>query len=311
MPDGAVSLAALRAGGKRALAEALSGLEAGLEAPGNAALLDAALSEPKGFSLGLTGPPGVGKSTLTDALIRSWRAEGRTIGVIAVDPSSTRSRGALLGDRTRLTTDPADPGVFVRSMAARSELGGVAGITLPAVVLMRALYDLVLVETVGVGQSETAVADVTDLTAFCAQPGSGDALQYMKAGIMEVPDLILVTKADMGAVAACTAADLKGALSLTEGGRVPVQSVSALTGEGLEAAVVAISDLGARLSPNLAETRSRRVIRWGARQIEGRFGTEGLHLVHKRDVDKSSGFPFRKIQTQMTWLKEAFSEAFG
>ena len=144
-----------------------------------------ALAAPQGLALGLTGPPGVGKSTLINALLARLRARGESVAVIAVDPSSRRSGGALLGDRTRIETDPEDAGVFVRSMAARRRLGGLADITYPAMVLMRALFDLVIVETVGVGQSETEIADCADLVVFCAQPGSGDALQFMKAGVME------------------------------------------------------------------------------------------------------------------------------
>ena len=162
------------------------------------ALLEAAWRAPRGVAVGLTGPPGVGKSTLINALIRDLRSRGETVAVIAVDPSSRRSGGALLGDRTRIEVDPGDAGVFVRSMAARQRLGGVAEITFPAVVLTRACFDWVIVETVGVGQSEVEVADVADLVVFCVQPGSGDALQFMKAGVMEVPDLVLVTKGDVG-----------------------------------------------------------------------------------------------------------------
>ena len=149
--------------------------------------------------IGLTGPPGVGKSTLVSALVRAWRARGRTVGVIAVDPSSRRTGGALLGDRTRIDVDPDDQGVFVRSLAARDRLGGLADLAAAAMVLMRALYDVVLVETVGVGQSETEIAEIADTVVFAVQPGSGDSLQFMKAGIVEIPDIALVTKADLGA----------------------------------------------------------------------------------------------------------------
>ena len=148
--------------------------------------------------IGLTGPPGVGKSTLVSAFVRAWRERGRTVGVIAVDPSSRRTRGALLGDRTRIDVDPDDQGVFVRSMAARDRLGGLADLCAAAMVLMRALYDVVLIETVGVGQSETEIAEIADTVVFAVQPGSGDSLQFMKAGIVEIPDIALVTKADLG-----------------------------------------------------------------------------------------------------------------
>ena len=189
----------LRAGGKAALARCLSALETTPDDPRLTALLDRAFAAPRGCVLGLTGPPGVGKSTLANAFLARLRARGETVAVIAVDPSSRRSGGALLGDRTRIATDPGDPGAFVRSMAARSRLGGLAELTFPATVLMRALFDWVLVETVGVGQSETEIADCADLVVLCVQPGAGDALQFMKAGVMEVPDLLLVTKGDLGA----------------------------------------------------------------------------------------------------------------
>ena len=159
--------------------------------------------------IGLTGPPGVGKSTLVSALVRAWRAQARTVGVIAVDPSSRRTGGALLGDRTRIDVDPEDQGVFVRSLAARERLGGLADLAAAAMVLMRAIYDIVLVETVGVGQSETEIAEIADTVVFAVQPGSGDSLQFMKAGIVEIPDVALVTKADLGAIAERAKRDLE------------------------------------------------------------------------------------------------------
>ena len=178
----------------------------------------------------LTGPPGVGKSTLASALVAACARGGETVGVIAVDPSSRRSGGALLGDRARIATDPETTRAsFVRSMAARDRLGGLADLTLAAMVLMRALYDRVLVETVGVGQSETEVAGVADTVVFCVQPGSGDSLQFMKAGIVEIPDLVVVTKADLGAAAERARADVAGALSLaTAGDDWPVKALGAV-----------------------------------------------------------------------------------
>ena len=307
-----MDLESIRDGGKRALARALAGIEADLEAPRTAELLDAAFVAPAGVSLGLTSPPGVGKSTLIDALIRAWRRLGKSIAVIAVDPSSVRSRGALLGDRTRLTTDPTNTGVFVRSMAARDALGGVAEITFPCMVLMRAFYDLVIVETVGVGQSEIDVHEITDLTAFCAQPGSGDALQYMKAGVMEVPDLIVVTKADMGAIAQRTASDLKGALSLSGTARtdLPVLACSAADGTGIDALIGEICSQIAQFSPQAANRREAQVIRWAERQISARFGRVGLDLVHRGGVDKAPCSPFGCTLQRLQRLSDAFTAAF-
>ena len=162
-----------------------------------AALLDAACAAARAHVIGLTGPPGVGKSTLTNTLVARARARGETVGVIAVDPSSRRTGGALLGDRARIATDPEDRGVYVRSMAARDRLGGLSDQTVAAMVLMRAIYDLVLVESVGIGQSEADISFVADTVLLCVQPGSGDSLQFMKAGVTELPDVVAVTKADM------------------------------------------------------------------------------------------------------------------
>ena len=154
--------------------------------------------EAPGHVVGVTGPPGAGKSTLLSALVRVWRARGRTVAVLAVDPSSKRSGGALLGDRARIDADPADRGLFIRSMAAGERLGGLAPATRAAAQALAAAFDVVVVETVGVGQSETEVAEAADTVAVVVQPGSGDVLQFLKAGIMEVPDVLVVTKADLG-----------------------------------------------------------------------------------------------------------------
>ncbi|MEM1161373.1 MAG: GTP-binding protein [Pseudomonadota bacterium] len=307
---GAAHLARISNGGKRALAGALSQIEAAPDDPGIADLLDAAAAAPRGFSLGLTGPPGVGKSTLTDALVRAMRTDGKSVAVIAIDPSSMRTGGALLGDRTRLITDPTDAGVFIRSMAARDRLGGVAEITFPAMVLMRALYDLVVVETVGVGQSETEIAETTDLVAYCAQPGSGDALQFMKSGIMEVPDLIVVTKADMGPVAVRAVSDLKGALSLSSAGEVPVLSCSASTGDGIAQVLHEICTIAAELSPRFAESRRSALNSWSDSQIRMRFGTIGLRLVAEASVDKSRYGSFSDVLRDRNRLSEALTAAF-
>jgi LAO/AO transport system ATPase len=167
--------------------------------------------------LGLTGPPGVGKSTTTTALVRAFRARGQRVGVLAVDPSSPFSGGALLGDRVRMQDHAGDPGVFIRSMASRGHLGGLAWATPQALrVLDGAGCDVVLVETVGVGQSELEVASLADTTLVLVAPGMGDGIQAAKAGILEVADVFVVNKADRdGADQAVR--DLRSMLSL--GGR--------------------------------------------------------------------------------------------
>jgi LAO/AO transport system kinase len=304
------ALEAVRAGGKRALAQALAAIEARPGAAETLDLLDAAWAAPRGHAVGLTGPPGVGKSTLLDALIRAFRARGLTVAVIAVDPSSRRSGGALLGDRTRLTTDPDDAGVFVRSMAARDRLGGLAEIAWPALVLMRALFDVVVVETVGVGQSETEIADVADTVVFCAQPGSGDALQFMKAGVMEIPHVAVVTKADMGAPARRAVADLKGALSLAAPGAEPVAvaSVSAATGEGVAAFAALLLDRAAALSASgaLARRRGAQMEAWARRALVAAFGAEGF--AYSRESIASiarEDAPFKVVEANRSRLSAA------
>ncbi|MEX2628398.1 MAG: methylmalonyl Co-A mutase-associated GTPase MeaB [Tistlia sp.] len=276
-----LSLASLRAGGKVALARALARLESAPEAADVVALLEAAYAEPRAQVVGLTGPPGVGKSTLTGRLVAAYRARGERVGVIAVDPSSRRSGGALLGDRLRLRSDAEDEGLFVRSMAARDRLGGLAEITWSAAVLMRALFDRVLVETVGVGQSETDVAGIADTVVFCVQPGGGDSLQFMKAGIVEIPQVAVVTKADMGAVAQRALADLAGALSLAEpedGWPVRTLALSAEAGTGVAELLAAVDDHFAWLGEDrrLAARRHVQAEAWLRAAILERWGREGL-----------------------------------
>jgi LAO/AO transport system kinase len=209
--------------------------------------------------VGVTGPPGAGKSTLLSALVRAWRARGRTVGVLAVDPSSKRSGGALLGDRARIDADPDDRGVFIRSMAAGERLGGLAPATRAAAQALAAAFDVVVVETVGVGQSETEVAEVADTVAVVVQPGSGDVLQFLKAGIMEVPDVLVVTKSDLGTVAQRAVRDLRAALrSLGDDAPVvPVSSVHPVA--GIDDLADALDAHRESLDLPAARTRARRL----------------------------------------------------
>jgi LAO/AO transport system kinase len=290
---------ALSGGGKLVMAQSLAEIEMHPDAAEVLALLDDAWATPKAHVLGLTGPPGVGKSTLLNVLIAKWRATGRTVGVIAVDPSSKKTGGALLGDRTRLTVDPADEGVFVRSMAARDRLGGLAALTYPASILMRATYDIVVIETVGVGQSETEVSQVADSVVFCVQPGSGDSLQFMKAGVMEMPHIAIVTKADMGANAIRAKADVKGALSLSrsaEENPVPVILVSASKGEGIDELISQIDDRWAALGEgiSLEKERQNADLNWLRETIQAEYGKKGWErLAENIDATKP---PFTQWQ---------------
>lgn len=190
-------LAALvRAGDRRAVARAVTWIENG---DPDAGPLVAALWPHTGRArvIGITGPPGAGKSTLLGALARAWRTAGLTVGIVAVDPSSPFSAGAVLGDRVRLVDLDTDPGVFFRSMGSRGRLGGVAQAThLAASILDAAGFDVVLIETVGAGQSDIRIADLVDVVVLALQPGSGDSVQAIKAGVMEIPDVVCMTKAD-------------------------------------------------------------------------------------------------------------------
>jgi len=178
----------------RALARAISWAEAGR---GAEVIRRLYAQTGRAMTIGLTGPPGVGKSTLSSALVRKARTLGKSVGVVSVDPTSPFSHGALLGDRIRLTEHFDDAAVFIRSMASRGHLGGVAGATADAVLLMDAFgLDVVLIETVGVGQSEIEVAELAHTTLVALQPGSGDSIQVLKAGILEIADVFVVNKAD-------------------------------------------------------------------------------------------------------------------
>lgn len=276
------SLDELRQGGKRALARMLTRLETDAEGQETARFLDAACQSPSGHVLGLTGPPGVGKSTLTDALIKAFRQVGETVSVLAIDPSSQFTGGALLGDRTRLQTDPEDQGVFVRSMAARDRLGGLSDHAIAAIALLRAVSDRVIVESVGIGQSEGDLVQAADTMVLCIQPGSGDSLQFMKAGVMELPDVVVVTKADMGGTARRAASDVTGALSLARsargsGWKVPVFEVSASSGAGIDKLIAGVSEHAAYLKQagHLADKRGAQHRHWYQDMIRTRFGTAG------------------------------------
>jgi LAO/AO transport system kinase len=292
LPD----LATLKTGDKRAIARALAAIETQADSDGLASLLDEACAAARAHVIGLTGPPGVGKSTLTNTLIARARQKGETVGVIAVDPSSRRTGGALLGDRARMATDPEDRGVFVRSMAARDRLGGLSDQTVAAMVLMRAIYDLVLVESVGIGQSEADISFVADTVLLCVQPGSGDSLQFMKAGVTELPDIVVVTKADMTAEARRTRADVEGALTLYAEGefRAPVVMVAASRGEGLDDLATALAEHRTWLAngERLARRREAQERLWIEQAVRARFGSAGLAVARAQNA--RSGGPFTR-----------------
>jgi len=247
-----------------------------------AALSPAALGhEAPGHIVGITGPPGVGKSTLLSRLTAEWRARQRTVAVLAVDPTSRRSGGALLGDRARIEVDPSDRSVFIRSTAAGDRLGGLAPATRAAASALATAFDVVVIETVGVGQSETEIADVADTVVVVIQPGSGDVLQFLKAGIMEVPDVLVVTKADLGALATRAAADLRAALRSLGESATAVVAVSAIPpGTGIVELVDALNAHRAALDLTQRRLQARRLHALG--DFVSEFGERGIRALGGR-----------------------------
>jgi LAO/AO transport system kinase len=276
----------LRAGDRSAAPAALNVIEnrADREAAGAllAELSPAELGEEAPAHLvGVTGPPGAGKSTLLSALLAEWRGRGRTVAVLAVDPSSKRSGGSLLGDRARVDHDPRDDGVLIRSTAAGGRLGGLAVPTREAVEALAAAFDIVVVETVGVGQSETDVEEVCDTVAVVVQPASGDVLQFLKAGIMEVPDVLVVTKSDLGDAARRAQRDLEQALAALGSNEVPVVSVSSVPPpSGIPQLADALDAHRERIDVSERRLRTRRAS--ALREFTAEHGERALRAVGGR-----------------------------
>jgi LAO/AO transport system kinase len=228
------TLAAFFAGERRAAARLITVVEDG--GPAADRVLHELYPRLRGVHrIGITGPPGVGKSTLVEALIRGFRDDGRTVGVVAVDPTSPFSGGAVLGDRVRMSAVALDPGVFIRSMATRGSLGGLALATKEVADVLDAFgHDVLLIETVGVGQSEVDVATAADTVVVAVSPESGDGIQTMKAGLMEIADILVVNKADRPGAAEMVQA-LRGDLALrTAGGwSPPIVTTVAARGDGI------------------------------------------------------------------------------
>jgi LAO/AO transport system kinase len=235
--------------------------------------------------VGLTGAPGAGKSTLLDAIVRNLRARGETVAIAAVDPSSRATGGALLGDRVRVRSAASDPGVFVRSLAARSRLGGLSDVARASVTILAAVFDHVFVETVGVGQSESEVAGLVDTLVFVANPASGDELQYMKSGLIELPDVFAVNKSDLGAIARRTTSELEAARALarpsSDGWVPPVIPISARDSEGIVALLEAIAAHRAHTEAcgSLAQRRAAGARDFVIDALRLQFGQYGLDRV--------------------------------
>ncbi len=250
---------AVRAGDRRALARAITLVENG-DRLAYEVVADLYPHTGHAYSVGLTGPPGVGKSSLVSALVRLVRARGETVGVISVDPSSPFTQGALLGDRIRLSDHFLDPEVFIRSMGTRGHQGGLAETTLQALLVLDAAgKDLVFLETVGAGQSEVGVLSIADTVVLALMPGSGDSIQALKAGIMEIPDVIAINKKDHP-LAQTMLSEVRQALSLgpKDGWRPPVVLTEALRGEGVDSLWEKIAEHRAWLEAEGELERRRR-----------------------------------------------------
>jgi LAO/AO transport system kinase len=253
----------LLAGDKRALARAISLVEND-DPEGWALVREVYPSTGKAAVVGFTGPPGVGKSTLIGRLIEHARERERDVAVLSIDPSSPFTQGALLGDRIRLADHFLDPGVFIRSMASRGSLGGLSEATLQAALLMDASgKDDVFLETVGVGQAEVDIIDHADTVVLVLMPGSGDSIQALKAGVMEIPDVIVVNKSDHP-LTDTMIREVRGVLSLgpQKGWRVPIVKTEASRAEGVDELAEKIHEHHAYIEEEgtLAERRRRNLM---------------------------------------------------
>jgi LAO/AO transport system kinase len=295
VPDLGALVERARQGEARAVARLISMVEDG---DGRLPELAALLAPHTGRAqiIGLTGAPGVGKSTTTNEMVRAFRAEGHRVGVLAVDPSSPFSGGAILGDRIRMQDHATDAGVYIRSMSTRGQLGGLAAATPQAVrVLDAAGCDIVMVETVGVGQAEVEVAGLADTTLVLLAPGMGDAIQAAKAGILEIADVFVVNKADRDGADA-TYRDIQGMIGLGQRGpgewRPQVVRAVASRGEGMDDVVAAVAKHRAWLS----EHDQLRVRRQGRAAAE----VEAIALALLRErIGSVPGAPLAELATEV------------
>lgn len=295
-----------REGQPRAVARLISLIESDTASSPQVADIARALTPCTGRArvVGLTGPPGVGKSTSTSALLTALRGEGLRVGVLAIDPSSPFSGGALLGDRIRMTEHATDPGVFIRSMATRGHLGGLSWATPQAVrVLDAAGFDVVLIETVGVGQSEVDVVKLADTTVVLLAPGMGDGIQAAKAGVLEIADVFVVNKADRDGADA-TVHDLKQMITLARrelrgpSWRQPIVRTVAAKGEGVDEVVSALRTHHEWLVAH-GELDRRRAAR--AREEVAAIALRRLHaeLADLRDGDRLSDLAARVVAREL------------
>lgn len=269
--------------------------------------------------IGVTGPPGAGKSSLLSALVRQWRQAGKKVAVLAVDPSSRPEAGggALLGDRIRIKTSTADEGLFIRSLASRNQLGGVATEVWPMSWLLLSCFDIVVVETVGVGQTEIDVAEISDTVCYVAQPDSGDTIQYLKSGIMEIPDVFAVNKSDLGAAAHKTAAEIGRSGSRPDrqqGWTYPVCLVSATQHTGIQELMDHLEQHRRFLGSTglLEKLRLQHQCGWVMRLLKDEFGSFGIAVAGGRSAISERLFshrlnPFAEYENTRQQILSRFS----
>ena len=269
--------------------------------------LDEMHSKAKSHVVGITGSPGVGKSSLIDKFLQYLRKNDKSVGVIAVDPSSRQTGGALLGDRTRFILDPNDNNIFVRSMASKNYLGGISELTYPTMIAMRSIFDYILVETVGVGQSEVFIKDISDTVILCIQPGSGDTIQFMKSGIFEIPDIVLVTKSDIEKLSNITFADLKSSQSFFENKsdeNIEILKISSHKNIGFDELYNSILKRWNFLKEGKLILKNRKIqdLKWIERSIIDEFGMNGR--IKSSKLIKNSLTPFNDLEKIRKILKE-------
>jgi LAO/AO transport system kinase len=304
----------VRAGDKRALARAISLVE-NRDALAYDVVHDLYPQTGGAYAIGITGPPGVGKSSLISALVRHVRTRDTSVGVISVDPSSPFSHGALLGDRIRLADHFLDPGVFIRSMGTRGHLGGLAEATLQALLVLDAAgKELVFLETVGAGQGEVEVISIADTVVLVLMPGSGDSVQALKAGIMEIPDVIAINKMDHPA-AKTMQNEVRSILTLDRESkwRPPIVMTEALRGEGVEILWEKVEAHRAHLeSEGLLEERRRKNLAGEVFAVAS--GRAKAHLVRAVEDDPALRRVLDEVQRReldpLTAVQEILKKVF-
>ena len=319
--DPASFAAAVRCGERGAVARCISGVERG--DPGMQDVLRGLQPFPAhAYRIGLTGPPGAGKSTLTLQLVRALRVAGGKVGVLAVDPSSPFSGGALLGDRVRMNDVAGDAGVFIRSFATRGALGGLsAAVADAADVLDAAGFDHVLVETVGVGQSECDIVRLCDTTVVVLTPESGDEIQVAKAGLMEIADLFVINKDDRPGADRLRAAvramlDQARARRPDSGWYIPILRTMAQSGAGVAALVAALHDhrrhqeRGAELRSRRRQRRHERVLQLAAELLGGRLWSPARLESLQQALDAGNGQQSARVIAQRL-VEDFFSDVSG